>query len=90
MPQVAAPRLKRLNIDVPVLAGITSPEDEPYEPQLYEFIKEAGDIPGTIRYVGELRALHQHFVFMDRALRGQLAALTKVHGSSIFEIYKEQ
>jgi hypothetical protein len=40
--QVAAPRLKNLNIDVPVLAGIKSPEQEPYEHQLYEFIKEAG------------------------------------------------
>jgi len=42
LPQVAAPRLKRLNIEVPVLAGIKSPEQELYEYQLYEFIKETG------------------------------------------------
>ena len=40
--QVAAPRLKRLNIDVPILAGIKSPQEEPYEHQLYDFIKDAG------------------------------------------------
>ena len=40
--QVAAPRLKRLAIDVPRLASITSPEEVPYEHQLYELIKCAG------------------------------------------------
>lgn len=40
--QVAAPRLKRLNIDVPPLIGIKSPEEESYEHQLYELIKDAG------------------------------------------------
>jgi hypothetical protein len=40
--QFAAPRLKRLNIDVPVLAGTKSPQEEPYQHQLYEFIKDAG------------------------------------------------
>jgi hypothetical protein len=40
--QVAAPRLKRLGIDIPILPGIKNPEEVPYEHQLYELIKGAG------------------------------------------------
>jgi hypothetical protein len=40
--QVAAPRLKRLDIEIPRLPGIKNPEDVPYEHQLYELIKGAG------------------------------------------------
>jgi len=39
---VAAPRLKRLAIDIPTLPGVKNPEDVPYEHQLYELIKGAG------------------------------------------------
>jgi hypothetical protein len=39
---VAAPRLKRLGIDIPVLPGIKNPEDVPYEHQLYELLESAG------------------------------------------------
>lgn len=40
--QVAAPRLRRVAIAVPTLVGIKSPDEEPYEHQLYELIKEDG------------------------------------------------
>jgi hypothetical protein len=40
--QVAAPRLRRLNIVIPTLGGIKSPEEEPYEHQLYDLIKQNG------------------------------------------------
>jgi len=40
--QVAAPRLRRLDIEIPILPGIKNPEDVPYEHQLYELIKGAG------------------------------------------------
>jgi hypothetical protein len=40
--QVAAPRLKRLDIDVPTLAGIKDPEEQAFEHQLYDLIKDVG------------------------------------------------
>jgi len=40
--QVAAPRLKRLDIDVPTLADIRNPEEQPYEHQLYDLLKDEG------------------------------------------------
>jgi hypothetical protein len=40
--QVAAPRLKRLGIDIPILQGIKNPEDVPYEHQLYELLESTG------------------------------------------------
>jgi hypothetical protein len=40
--QVAAPRLRRLDIEIPNLPGIKNPEDVPYEHQLYDLIKNDG------------------------------------------------
>ena len=41
--QIAAPRLKSLNIVVPPLANIPTPDEVPYEHQLYDLLQGQGD-----------------------------------------------
>ena len=71
--QVAAPRLRHLGIEIPLLNDAAPPTEEPFEHQLYDHIQDNG---GYALYRSLLRRIASFAACLERELHWSKSDLT--------------